>query len=156
MLFQLSRQTHPNAIQSNIIPREYTSIILPGHTAHVTIDDCCILIQQSIKENGYSLSVNIFTVYKPLKLYSFPTVKIFSLYYCLENTAKLVIMGKRVIIQPGSFCIIELEPLNHYGIFEKGIYKSLHVTVDEDNIGIFRDNEFVAALLRDHYCDIAL
>jgi hypothetical protein len=153
MLFHLSPQHFPNAIRSTDIPREYADISLSNHAKNVTIDDACTLIQQNVREEGYSLWINNFFIHKPLSLYVLTMEKMHSLYYSIENTVKFNSPGKMWLINPEEFCLLDLSPGFHYGKFEKGTYRSLHVTVDEPNKGILLDQQYIAALLREHYFD---
>lgn len=155
MLFQLSDQNFPDAIHTSAIPEEYAGIAISDHTADVTIAECCTLVHQTIIENGYSLWVNNFFIHKPLILYVLPDDQLYSLYYSMENTAKFLSFDKVTVIPPEEFSFLELAPCYHYGIFTKGIYRSLHVTVDERNRSILKNQDYVAALLREHYFDIA-
>lgn len=151
MLFHLSTQHFPNAIRTTEIPREYADITLPDHIRNVTIDDACTLIHQTIQEQGYSLWINNFFINKPLSLYVLSMQKMYSLYYSIENVVKFGTADKIKKIEPKEFCMLELSPGFHYGKFEKGTYRSLHITVDESNKSILKDREYVAALLREHY-----
>lgn len=156
MLFQLSTQHFPNAIQTTDIPREYSDISLSDHLRNVTIDDACTLIHQTVREQGYSLWVNNFFIHKPLSLYVLPMEKMYSLYYSIENTVNFSSPGEMRLINPEEFCLLELKRGFHYGKFEKGTYRSLHVTVDEPNKGILLDQQYVAALLREYYFDTCI
>ncbi|MRG49010.1 hypothetical protein GFS24_28130 [Chitinophaga sp. SYP-B3965] len=155
MLFQLSEQNFPDAIHTSVIPEAYASIALPDHTVNATIDDCCTLIHQSIEENNYTIWVNNFFIHKPLVLYVLPEEPTYSLYYSMENTARFLIYDKVSVIAPEGFSILEMAPCYHYGIFTKGVYRSLHLTVDARNRSILQNQDYVTALLREHYYDIA-
>lgn len=156
MLFHLSQQNFPDAIHTSVIPEEYASLALSGHTADVTIAPCCTLIHQTIEEHGYSLWVNNFFIHKPLILYVLPDDLMYSLYYSMENTAKFLSFDNVIVLAPEEFSILELAPCHHYGIFAEGTYRSLHITVDEAHRSILKNQDYVAALLREHYFDIAL
>lgn len=155
MLFHLSDQNFPDALHTSVIPEEYAGIKLPDHAAHVTIDNSCTLIHQTIEEHGYSLWVNNFFIHKPLVLHVLPDDPIYALYYSMENTAKFLSFDQVTLLAPEEFCILELAPCYHYGIFAKGTYRSLHITVDEQHRSILANQDYVAALLREHYFDIA-
>ncbi|SIO49394.1 hypothetical protein [Chitinophaga niabensis] len=155
MLFQLSQQNFPDSIHSSVIPEEHLGIKLSGHTADVTIASCCTLIHQTTEERGYSLWVNTFFIHKPLILHVIPDDPIYTLYYSVENTAKFLSFDKVTVLAPEEFCILELAPCYHYGIFSAGTYRSLHLTVDDQHRSILKNQDYVAALLREHYFDIA-
>jgi hypothetical protein len=155
MLFQLSAQQFPNAIQTTAIPEEYADIALLHHKINVTIDDACTLIHQTIQDQGYSFWINNFFINRPLSLYVLPMEKMYSLYYSIENVVRFSIPGEVKKIPPKEFCLLELSPGFHYGKFDKGTYRSLHITVDEPNKEILQDREYVAALLREHYLNSA-
>ena len=153
MLFHLSTQHFPNAIRTTDIPTEYADISLSDHSRNVTIDDACTLIHQTVREQGYSLWVNNFFIHQPLSLYVLSMEKMYSLYYSIENTVNFSSHGQMRHINPEEFCLLELSPGFHYGKFEKGTYRSLHVMVNEPNKRILLDQEYVAALLREYYFD---
>jgi hypothetical protein len=155
MLFELIKQQHPDAIRSSVIPEEYANIALPGHIADVTIDDACTLIQQTVPERGYSLWVNNLYISKPLRLYVLPTQHLYSLYYSVDNEVKLIIKNKEWNIPLKDFCLLNLPRGEHFGDFERGVYRSLHITVDEQNKSILKDRAYAAALLREYYFDAA-
>lgn len=155
MLFHLSTQHFPNAIQTNVIPEEYASISLTDHTRNITIDNACTLIHQTIYEQSYSIGINNFFIHKPLSLYVLPMQKMYSLYYSIENVAKFSTRNEIKQIPPKQFCMLELLPGFNFGKFDKGIYRSLHITVDEPNKEILQDQEYVAALLREHYFEMS-
>lgn len=155
MLFHLSQQNFPDAIHTSVIPEEYANLKLSDHTADVTIANCCTLIHQSVEENGYSLWVNNFFIHKPLILDVLPDDLTYSLYYSMENMARFLSYDKVIEVAPQEFRILELAPCRHYGIFSEGIYRSLHVTVDEQHKSILNNQDYVVTLLREHYYDIA-
>ncbi|MRG49002.1 hypothetical protein GFS24_28090 [Chitinophaga sp. SYP-B3965] len=155
MLFELIKQHHPNAIRTSVIPEEYANLALPSHVADVTIDNDCTLIHQTVHERGYNLWVNNFFIHKPLRLHVLPQQRLYSLYYSVENTVKLIIQNKERNIPLRDFCLLDLPRGQHFGDFEKGTYRSLHITVDEQNKSILKDPAYAAALLREYYFDAA-
>lgn len=155
MIFQLSEQNFPDAIHTSVIPEAYAGIKLSDHAANVTIDNACTLIQQTIQENGYSLWVNNFIIHKPLILYVLPDDPIHSLYYSIENITKFLIYDKVTVIAPEEFSVLEMAPCYHYVIFTQGVYRSIHITVDERNRSILQNQDYVMALLREQYFDLA-
>ena len=155
MLFQLSQENYPNATRMSVIPEGYDNIALPGHLVDVTIDDCCTLIHQTVQEKGYSLWVNNFFIRQSLLLHVLPEEQMYSLYYSMENTVKLLIQNEVKTIPAREFRQLELPSGEHFGVFSKGVYRSLHITVDEDNKDILQDQEYAAALLREYYYDMA-
>lgn len=156
MLFELSQENSSGAIQTSVIPEEYAGIVFPDHTAHVTIADSCTLIHQTIDEKGFSLWINNFFIHQEeVLLCILPKTQMYSLYYSIENIAELLIGNEPMIIPPQEFCWLDLAPGQHYGVFEKGIYTSLHLTVDQHNKSIMQDLEYAAAFLREYYFDTA-
>lgn len=153
MLFQLSQENFPDAIQTSAIPKEYASVALPHHIANVTIDNACTLIHQTVNERGYSLWMNNFFIHEPLLLHIPVEQQLYSLYYSIENIAQLLIQDEPKIIAPKEFYRLELPPGRHYGVFEKGTYRSLHIQVNEANRSILQDQNYAAALLREYYFD---
>ena len=155
MLFQLSKQHYPNALQSSVMPEAYANMTLPEHSVHVVTDESCTLIHQIMQKKEYSFWVNNFIIHKPILLQILPEKITYSLCYSMENTIKLLIQNKVNTIQPKTFGQLYLPPDTHYGIFSKGIYRSLHINVDEFNKTIIQDQHTAAALLREYYSDVA-
>lgn len=155
MLFQLSKQHYPNAMQTSVMPEEYARISLPGHIVHVTIDESCTLIHQTVQKEEYSLWMNNFIIHKPMLLQTIPEQHMYSLYYSMENIVKLLILKDIKTIPPRELYQLELPPDIHYGVFSKGVYRSLHINVNEANRSIIQDQHNAAALLREYYSDVA-
>lgn len=151
MLFQLSKEHYPNARQASVMPEAYTNIALPGHVVSVIMDDSCTLIHQTIQKKDYSIWVNNFFINKPLLLQILPEKQMYSLYYSIENMAKLLILKEIKTIPPKTFCQLSLPPDTHYGIFSAGVYRSLHINVDESGRSIIQDQHNATALLREYY-----
>lgn len=155
MLFQLSKQHYPNALQSSVMPEAYTNMILPEHSVHVVMDESCTLIHQTMQKKEYSFWVNNFIIHKPILLQILPAQKIYSLCYSMENTVKLLIQNKVNTIPAKTFGQLYFPPETHYGIFSQGIYRTLHINVDEHNRSIIQDQHNATALLREYYSNVA-